>query len=104
MLRERITRYWWGDEGTKKQYKALKAKIADVYNVRSRIVHGSVVDEARMQKARGILDEITREILADFVMGRLDDFDPTRLWMPSYSGPCMEHVCLGTSCAIPGAR
>ncbi|HEV2737316.1 MAG TPA: hypothetical protein VGU66_01945 [Candidatus Elarobacter sp.] len=104
LLRERITSYWWGNEGTKKKHNSLKAKIVDVYDVRSRIVHGSMVDEERMQKARRILDELTREVLGDFVMGRLDNFDPTKYWMPPPEEPCMEQACVGVSCSLRDAR
>jgi len=100
LFRKRITRFWWGDEGTKKQQNDLKNKIFDVYDVRSRIVHGSIVNRERLKVAHNILDQLVREVLTDFVMGKLDDFDPTSYWMPPYRESCMEHICVGSSCVI----
>lgn len=104
LLRERLTRFWWREEGTKKQHNSLRAKINDVYDVRSRIVHGSVVHEERLRKARNILDQLIRQVLSDFIMGKLDNFEPRELWLPPHSEPCMNHICIGTYCRVPSAR
>jgi hypothetical protein len=100
LFRERITRFWLGDEGSNKQRKALTTQMCNVYDVRSRIVHGSIVDEERLTSARTTLDEVTREVVFDVIRGKLDNFDPRKYWMPPYREPCMEHVCIGASCLI----
>lgn len=90
LLRERIGQYWCGDNGTKKDMRTIKKQIDTVYRVRSRIIHGQFVDGNKQKKARTVLEQLTRTLLCDFAEGRLNDFDPTKYWMPSpeTSGPC----------------
>jgi hypothetical protein len=82
LMRERIARYWWAGEGTKRDLRMMKDHVHNVYDVRSRIVHGTIVHAERLSEARSILDEVVREVIIDFVTGKLDDFDPRRYWMP----------------------
>ncbi len=82
LMRERIARYWWADEGTKKNLRTMKGHVHNVYDVRSQIVHGAIVEAQKLSQARSILDEIVREVIGDFVSGKLDGFDPRMYWMP----------------------
>jgi hypothetical protein len=82
LMRERIARYYCREGGTNKELRAMKDHVHNIYNVRSRIVHGDIVEEDKLADARMILDQIVRTVIADFVTGDLDDFDPTKYWIP----------------------
>lgn len=80
-LRERVAAFWCGQRSGKNA-REIKNRIANVYDVRSRIVHGNVVDDKALTGAREYLDPILREVFNDFIYGELDNFDPRALWEP----------------------
>ena len=80
---ERISKYWCGDGATKEEIDTIKEALGNAYKVRSAIVHGTIIEEAKLEQAHGILDQIARGVLGDFCTGQLDDFDPRNYWEPS---------------------
>ncbi len=82
LMRERISEYWCGKDRNGKELRTIQRHVNNIYDIRSRIVHGEIVEETRLSEARNILDEIARTVLQDFATGKLSDFDPTTYWMP----------------------
>jgi hypothetical protein len=64
------------------ELRAMKDHVVNIYDVRSRIVHGRVVDADKLEEARKVLDEIVRAVIVDFANGELDDFNPRTYWNP----------------------
>ena len=71
-LKERVSRFWFTNDpwASKTKIKSFKWKIAQTYDVRSRIAHGGIVSDNDLKKARNVLDSILRELFADFIEGR----------------------------------
>ena len=80
LLRDRISG-WFVATGGKGRRK-MKADVYDAYDVRSRVTHGVVVDEARLSHTVTFLDRVLVAVLGDFVAGDLPDFDPRRYDAP----------------------
>jgi hypothetical protein len=80
LMRERISHYWCRDGATKKELRTMKDHVVNIYDVRSRIVHGRIVDADKLDAARKVLDQIVRAVIVDFANGELDDFDPRTFW------------------------
>jgi hypothetical protein len=106
-LAERSCAFWYENEpdATVTSRKEFKNQIYRAYDVRSRITHGSIVDEIDLMNARERFDSLLRTLYAEFVGGRLDEFDPQAYWHSTHK-QCFGWACEGVSCEIlhgPGA-
>jgi hypothetical protein len=81
LMRERLANYLSQVTGYSARPRYIKELVHEAYSVRSLIVHGRIVDEKSLGDAHRALDEIVRKVLADFVMGQLERFDPTSYWL-----------------------
>lgn len=101
LMQERIARFWQAGEGSETELRGMMKRVRLAYDVRSRIVHGFIVDGAKLREAHNVLNQITRELLLDFVTGKLETFDPQTLWTPPRRDQCLGRICVGVSCKIP---
>jgi hypothetical protein len=85
LLRERVARYWIGPSGSGSALRTIRKALWHSYNVRSRVVHGTIVSAEALKEAHDTLDQVLRELLLDFVNGNLEGFDPTAMWSPDRS-------------------
>lgn len=91
-IRERVSRFWCCEISGEKEYpqrlRDIKNKLCKIYDVRSCIIHGAIVEESRLSEARSAIDQIMRNLLCDFIAGNLDAFNPLTYWQPLASEPC----------------
>jgi hypothetical protein len=101
-LSERISRFWCIDdpEPSKRKLKSFKSKVIRAYDVRSRIVHGGLVNTEDLKETRSLFDNVLRQLFCDFIEGRIEMCDPLTYWKPPSQEPCLKHVCVGGHCGL----
>ena len=102
LLRERVAAFWFETEPTAstKRRKSFKWKLHEAYSVRSRVVHGDIVDAEKLNVTRNLFDQIMRELLHDFIAGYLAKFDPLGYRSPSGEEAQKPHDSLRSDRAV----
>lgn len=76
LLTPRISSFWFQTDPTasNNKKKSFQWKVRQAYKIRSRVVHGAIVELEELKLARNVLDSVLRELFADFIGGYLTDF------------------------------
>lgn len=92
LLRERLSAFWFETEpdASNKRRRSFKWKIHEAYKMRSRIVHGDILDEEALRSTRNFLDQIMRQLLHRFHRWVLESVRP--------------HWLLGRACRLGDAH